>query len=92
MKFFLTLTLSILSIALFNCKGNSVSSAECAPVVQSMIENMSTVAGDNTSPEEQEKAKALLTPVFQKECESGKYDLNCLKTAKSIPELQTCKK
>jgi small lipoprotein (TIGR04454 family) len=91
MKITLTLLISLMALGLINCKGNSVSSAECAPVVQAMMENMSS-AVEGVSPEEQEKGKAMLLPVFQKECESGKYDLECLKTAKSIAALQTCKK
>jgi small lipoprotein (TIGR04454 family) len=89
MKIFLILL--TLVVATSNCKKNIISPEECAPVVQSMIENLSS-SMENVSPEEKEKAKALVVPVFQKECESGKYDLNCLKSVKSVVELQTCKK
>jgi small lipoprotein (TIGR04454 family) len=30
--------------------------------------------------------------MLQKECQSGKYELQCLAGAKSIQELQLCKK
>ncbi|MCB1178841.1 MAG: TIGR04454 family lipoprotein [Leptospiraceae bacterium] len=82
--------LLLLAITVFNCKDQSVSSAECTPVVQSMLGNFGDM-NPNATDEEKEKAKVMLTPVLQKECESGKYKLECLKSAKSIAELQNCK-
>lgn len=81
----------LLSISLANCKDTSVSAAECTPIVQTMLTNFGDV-NPGATPEEKEKAKTILTPVIQKECESGKYNLECLKNAKSIAELQGCKK
>ncbi len=91
MKKLTILAIAFAMIAFTNCKDKSVSSAECTPIVQSMLENFSSMAA-NATDEEKEKTKMMLTPVLQKECESGKYDLNCLKSAKTLPELQTCKK
>jgi small lipoprotein (TIGR04454 family) len=71
-----------------NCKDNSVSEAECTPVVQTMFENFSKLAPEGDI----EKAKMVLIPMLQKECQSGKYELQCLAGAKSIQELQLCKK
>lgn len=60
-------------------------------IVESMLGNISSVLTDK-SPEEIQQLKNVTRPVLQKECESGKYDLECLKTAKSVEQLQTCKK
>jgi small lipoprotein (TIGR04454 family) len=81
----------LLSISMANCKDQSVSSAECTPIVQAMLTNFGDV-NPNATAEDKEKAKVVLTPVLQKECESGKFNLECLKNAKSIAELQGCKK
>ncbi|MCB1176496.1 MAG: TIGR04454 family lipoprotein [Leptospiraceae bacterium] len=69
---------------------NSVSPEECFPVVESLLENFGDM-NPNATDEEKEKARVMLKPVLQKECESGKYDLDCLRSAKSIAELQSCK-
>ena len=85
----LILTLALLSLLLvINCKDNSVSEAECTPVVQSMFDNFSKAAPEG----DMEKAKMMLLPMLQKECQSGKYGLDCLKNSKTIAELQLCKK
>ncbi|MCX7999998.1 MAG: TIGR04454 family lipoprotein [Leptospiraceae bacterium] len=89
MKLFLSFI--ILGTIVFHCKGKAVSSEECNPVVESMLGNISSVLVDK-SPEEIQQLKNLTRPVLQKECETGKYDLGCLKTAKSIEQLQACKK
>lgn len=78
-----------LSLFVFNCKDNSVSEAECTPVVQSMIDNLSKAIPDM---KDLEKTKMMLVPMFQKECQSGKYNLDCLKNVKNLQEVQTCKK
>lgn len=70
------------------CKDTSVSEAECTPVVQAMFENFSKLAPEGDI----DKAKMVLIPMLQKECQSGKYELSCLSSAKSIQELQLCKK
>jgi len=81
-----------LAIAAFaNCKGNQYSKKECEPIVNQMIENFSR----NLKPEEAEKLSALkvqLIPTLQKECMSGKYDLECLKQSTNVMGIQTCKK
>ena len=56
-----------------------------------MFENLSK----ELTPEEAEKVKAMegsLKPGVLKECTSGKYNLDCLKSASNIAALQTCKK
>jgi small lipoprotein (TIGR04454 family) len=87
------ITLLLLLLAAFavgNCKDKSISAAECTPVVEAMFENFKKMAPD--SAEEADKKKMMLLPVLQKECESGKFDLACLKVAKDMMALQTCKK
>jgi len=85
----LILTLAFMSLLfVINCKDNSVSEAECTPVVQSMFDNFSKAAPEGDI----EKAKMMLVPMLQKECQSGKYNLDCLKNSKTITELQLCKK
>lgn len=87
----LLISLIVIGILTFNCKGKTVSAEECNPVVESMLGNFSSLLADK-SPEEVQQMKNLTRPILQKECESGKYKLDCLKTAKSLEELQTCKK
>lgn len=89
MKLFLSLI--FLSLLILNCKGKSVSAEECSPVVEAMLGNFSSVLADKPQEEVQQMLN-LTRPILQKECESGKYNLECLKTAKSIEQLQTCKK
>ncbi len=84
------ISLVILGLLTFNCKDKSVSSEECTPVVDTMLENFSSLLKDKPE-EEIQQMKNLTKPILQKECESGKYKLDCLKTAKSLEELQTCK-
>ena len=83
------LLIAILPLLTFgNCKDNSVSEAECTPVVNTMFENFkAAVPGD-----EIEKNKPMIVLTLQKECQSGKFNLDCLKTAKTITDLQLCKK
>lgn len=71
-----------------NCKDNSVSEAECTPVINSMLENFAKAAPEG----DLEKIKVAIVPALQKECQSGKYNLDCLKNAKTPVELQSCKK
>ncbi|MDX1961134.1 MAG: TIGR04454 family lipoprotein [Leptospiraceae bacterium] len=88
----LTLLLILsLCFAFSSCKDNSVSSAECTPVVEAMFENLKKMAPADAQ-EQVDQKKAMLIPVLQKECEKGVYDLNCLKNAKDIASLQLCKK
>lgn len=86
----LLISLIVLGLLTLNCKGKSVSAEECNPVVESMLQNFSSLLTDK-SPEEVQQMINMTRPVLQKECESGKYKLDCLKTAKSLEELQTCK-
>ena len=84
--------ISLLAIVAFaNCKGNQYSKKECEPIVSQMLVNFSK----NLKPEEVEKLSALkvqLIPTLQKECTSGKYDLECLKQSSNVMAIQTCKK
>ncbi|HMV81258.1 MAG TPA: TIGR04454 family lipoprotein [Leptospiraceae bacterium] len=66
------------------------SKAECAPVVESIIENFKIVNPDKA--EEIENQKSMIVPALQSECESGKYDLICMKNAKDPIAIQSCKK
>lgn len=85
----LILSLAIFSLTLLGaCKDTSISEAECSPVVDTMFENFKTAMPEG----EADKAKVVLLPMLQKECQSGKYKLDCLQTAKTLPELQLCKK
>ncbi len=91
MKSFLILTVSVVLAITMNCKGSSVSSAECEPIVNKLIENIMK----EMKPEEVEKfsmLKATMVPSIQKECMSGKYNLDCLSKASNIAALQACKK
>jgi len=85
----LTLSLAILPLLIFGaCKDTSISEAECTPVVAAMFENFKTAMPEG----EVDKAKLVLLPMLQKECQKGIYKLDCLQTAKTLPELQLCKK
>ncbi|MBE7413597.1 MAG: TIGR04454 family lipoprotein [Leptospiraceae bacterium] len=91
MKKILFLIVVVGFVLTMNCKGSSVSSAECEPIVNKLFENLSK----ELKPEEAEKVsmmKATLLPTIQKECMSGKYDLDCLSKATNIAALQACKK
>ncbi|MCE9500993.1 MAG: TIGR04454 family lipoprotein [Leptospira sp.] len=80
----------ILALAI-NCKGSSVSSAECEPVVNKLFENLSK----ELKPEEVDKIsmlKATMMAGIQKECMSGKYNLDCLAKATNLAASQNCKK
>ncbi|EMM71538.1 putative lipoprotein [Leptospira weilii str. 2006001855] len=82
--------LTVLSLTVA-CPGSKYSAEECAPIVDEMLTNLT--AGQK--PEDAASIatmKATLVPVLQKECMSGKFDLTCLKSAKSIPAIQACKK
>ena len=83
--------LLVTSILFSNCAKDAVSAAECEPVVNQMFTNLSK----ELTPEEAERVKAMegsLKPGVLKECTSGKYNLDCLKSATNIAALQTCKK
>ncbi|HNI99860.1 MAG TPA: TIGR04454 family lipoprotein, partial [Leptospiraceae bacterium] len=83
--------LILLAALVANCGGGkSISPAECTPVVESMIENFKKLNPDKA--EEFEKNKLMIVPALQKECESGKFDLTCLKNAKDPIAIQSCKK
>ena len=77
-------------LALFsNCSQNKYSPAECEPVVQQLVDNLSK----DLSEKEQSKLNALksnMMPVLEKECMSGKYELECLKAAKNPLAIQAC--
>ncbi|ASV13557.1 MULTISPECIES: TIGR04454 family lipoprotein [Leptospira] len=82
--------LTVLSLTVA-CPGSKHSAEECSPIVDEMLTNLT--AGQK--PEDAANIatmKATLVPVLQKECMSGKFDLTCLKSAKSIPAIQACKK
>lgn len=90
-KFLAIATLLVASIFFSNCTKEAVSVAECEPVVNQMFTNLIK----ELTPEEAEKVKAMegsLKPGVIKECTSGKFNLECLKTATNIAALQTCKK
>ena len=90
-KILIIAMLLVTSIFLSNCAKEAVSAAECEPAVNQMFENLSK----ELTPEEAEKVKAMegsLKPGVLKECTSGKYNLDCLKSASNIAALQTCKK
>lgn len=83
--------LLVASILFTNCTKEAVSAAECEPVVNQMFTNLAK----ELTPEEAERVKAMegsLKPGVIKECTSGKYNLDCLKSATNIAALQTCKK
>lgn len=92
MKNFLVIAMLLVASILFsNCTKEAVSAAECEPVVDQMFANLMK----ELTPEEAEKVKAMegsLKPGVIKECTSGKFKLDCLKTATNIAALQTCKK
>jgi small lipoprotein (TIGR04454 family) len=92
MKKILVIAMLLLASILFsNCKGEVVSAAECAPIVDQMFVNLLK----ELKPEEAEKAKSMeaaIKPGVIKECTSGKFNLDCLKSATNIAALQTCKK
>ncbi|MCB1176497.1 MAG: TIGR04454 family lipoprotein [Leptospiraceae bacterium] len=67
--------------------GSSVTPEQCAPTVQIMLQNFKKQNPNTTASEQQ-----MLAPILQKECESGKYNVDCMKLAKTTEELQLCKK
>ncbi len=86
---------SILSILLFalliSCGGAKVSQAECEPVIGDLLKNLSAAQ----TPEQLEKfqvVQAQISSQLLKECMTGKYDLTCLRSAKTLTALGTCKK
>lgn len=82
--------LTVLSLTVM-CGGPKHSAEECAPIVEEMLTNLTAgQKADDTA--NIATMKATLVPVLQKECMSGKFDLTCLKSAKSIPAIQACKK
>ncbi|HMV81259.1 MAG TPA: TIGR04454 family lipoprotein [Leptospiraceae bacterium] len=82
--------LILLAALVANCGGGkSISPAECTPVVESMIENFKKMNPDKA--DEFDKQKLMILPALQKECESGKYKLDCLKNVKDYLALQSCK-
>lgn len=82
------LLLAILPFLIFgNCKDKSISEAECTPVVNTMFENIKAAV---PSGDEIERNKVMLIATLQKECQSGKFNLDCLKNAKSITEIPLC--
>jgi len=90
-KMIYTAMLLSLIAGMGNCKGNQYSSAECEPVINQMLVNFTK----DLQPEEVDKLatlKSQLLPMLQKECMSGKYELECLKNATNIASLQVCKK
>jgi small lipoprotein (TIGR04454 family) len=89
MKKLASISVLLVLLGLLNCKDNSVSEAECTPVVQSMFD---TFAKATPNESDLEKSKMMLMPMLMKECQSGKYNLECLQNSKNITEIQTCKK
>ncbi|EIE01144.1 MULTISPECIES: TIGR04454 family lipoprotein [Leptospira] len=88
--FFSILTILIFA-GLISCGGAKVSQAECDPVVNELISNLAV----GQTPEQAEKLKAMqgqISAHLLKECMTGKYDLTCLKSSKTLAALATCKK
>ncbi|EPG65819.1 TIGR04454 family lipoprotein [Leptospira wolffii] len=86
----LILAILLLSLAI-SCGGAKVSQAECEPVVGDLIKNLTATQ----TPDQLEKFQAVqaqMTTQLLKECMTGKYDLTCLRSAKTITALGTCKK
>lgn len=65
-------------------------SAECTAIANVLIENFKNYSPENSK--DIEDRKSFLISGIQKECESRKYDLNCLKNAKNLAEMNVCKK
>ncbi|HNN03980.1 MAG TPA: TIGR04454 family lipoprotein [Leptospiraceae bacterium] len=72
-----------------NCSNKVVPSDECIPVVEAMFENFQKLNPDKAQSYADQKHSIM--SVLQKECESGKYRLDCLKTAKDSIAIQACK-
>ncbi|TGK32571.1 TIGR04454 family lipoprotein [Leptospira gomenensis] len=93
MKKVLMISLSVAAVLSMTvmCGGPKHTAEECAPIVEEMLTNLT--AGQKAEDTANiATMKATLVPVLQKECMSGKFDLTCLKSAKSIPAIQACKK
>lgn len=65
-------------------------SAECSAIAKVLIENFKNFNQENS--EKIENQRIVLISGIQKECESRRYDLDCLKNAKNIAEMNVCKK
>ncbi len=72
-------------------KAGSSVETDCESAVTRMFANLLK----ELTPEEAERLKAMeasIKPGVIKECMSGKYKVDCLKTANNVADLQTCKK
>ena len=64
---------------------------ECEKIAETVIEN--AVKSMQSTEEMSENRRMMLVAVVQKDCESGKFDRNCMKTAKNIYSIaELCKK
>lgn len=63
---------------------------DCNKVMNTVYENMKKDNLENA--EEIEKKREMIFPALMRECESRKYNLECLMNAKSIAEISQCKK
>lgn len=90
-KAYFSILSSMLFALLISCGGAKVSQAECEPVVSDMLKNLYSAQ----TPEQSEKFRAVQAQIstqLTKECMTGKYDLTCLRSAKNLTALGTCKK
>ncbi|TGK03901.1 TIGR04454 family lipoprotein [Leptospira semungkisensis] len=90
-KTFFSILAIFLLAGIISCGGAKVSQAECEPVVGDLLKNITAAQ----TPEQAAKFQVMQAQVsaqLLKECMTGKYDLTCLRSAKTIAALQTCKK
>ncbi len=63
---------------------------KCSKITESIIDSYDKLNKSATE-EEKYKSRLMLTPVLNKECESGKYDLECLSSVNSVLKYKDCK-
>lgn len=90
MKKYIVLLLISASSLFINCNKDKVSAAECEPIVNNLMDKVKAeISAEQMA--QFEAMKMTLQPTVQKECMSGKYNLDCLKNAANIAAIQTCK-
>ncbi|HNI26961.1 MAG TPA: TIGR04454 family lipoprotein, partial [Leptospiraceae bacterium] len=63
---------------------------DCNKIMNSMIEMVKKENPEKT--EEIERNREIIFHLYMIECESGKFDLNCLANIKLLSELDNCKR
>lgn len=87
----ISIVLLIAVVSIVNCQKKGLSSAECKPAVDKLVNNLIASA----KPEEVEKfnqQKPAFIEMLEKQCRTGNYDLSCLEKQNSIPGIQACVK